>query len=229
MRILLMGHKGSIGKRYGAILSHFGVDWVGYDTAIHDIEPDFAYFDKVIIATPTETHCEIACKVPYNIPLLCEKPLAKELVDAEKMRDLRIGSDSFVVCNYRYALRGFKEPLKISYNHYHTGRDGTFWDVCQILYLDPDAEIDTQSPFLSLWVNGEEVPYQAIERSYAQMIWDFVSGKYNNLWTFEDGVEMTKIVMGRVERENSNRYSGKDRFDETTEKNIPIDRLQKRA
>lgn len=69
---------------------------------------DECEIDILHIATPPETHCEILkCALLHNIPVIvCEKPLAADLSDAEKMARMAKKSSSRIIINHerRYAL-----------------------------------------------------------------------------------------------------------------------------
>lgn len=183
--ILLIGNRGSVGRRYSAILDYLGADWVGYDSAWDANPPVLPRFDKFIVATPTPTHYGVVSELPRDRPVLCEKPLASSFQDAKEMADSREG---YIVSNYRYALGD--GPHLIEYDFFNTGKDGLRMDCCQLLMLDRNAVLRNKSPYWTLKDNGETVPYETIERSYVYMLRDFVDGNYERLWSFKDGVEM---------------------------------------
>jgi len=55
-----------------------------------------------------------------------------------------------------------------------------------------------------------------VERSYATMVLDFLEGRWGNLWSFEDGANMTKAVLERMEREGIDWCAGTDGLDEAS-------------
>src|SRR5215204_7262154 len=58
----------------------------GYDDAVTDWRDLLGQVDVVSIATPTETHCEIACAfLESGVHVLVEKPIALSLAEADKM------------------------------------------------------------------------------------------------------------------------------------------------
>ena len=79
-RIEMVGICDSNAETAAAVASEYGVasftDW-------HDL---FGKADAVSIATPTETHCEIACAfLESGVHVLVEKPIALTLTEADKM------------------------------------------------------------------------------------------------------------------------------------------------
>lgn len=195
--IALFGGLGSIGRRYAAILDFYQVPFTVFDKDL--TVPKWSLFEKVIIATPTNTHLEVLSTIPKSKTVLCEKPVDKDPNKIPNRKNL------YVVNNYLYLMRseGFlidgNRIESITYDFYNTGKDGVLWDCCQLIYLDPDADIKTRSPFWRLEVNGQEVSYYNLERSYAQMLLDFVEDKTDNLWNWEDAREMSRAVIEREE------------------------------
>lgn len=222
MKTLLLGHLGSIGKRYASILDHFGYDWVGHDAGEDKPHPGWDGISHVIVAVPTNNHYQVASEaICMGKAVLCEKPLSKRPNECIILENLAKGKDAFVVCNYSYALRKFADqPYKITYANYRTGNDGLWWDVCQLLYLDPKAKIYNKTPYFMLEVNGKEVPYKEIEYSYIHMIQDFCEGRYSKLWNFEDGRKMTDVVLGRMQHESIDRSASTNMVDEVAQEDL---------
>lgn len=202
MRVLVVGGLGSIGSRYVSILNYLKHDPVIYDTSVHEVVPGMEEYEKAIIATPTDKHFFWAAYFgKRNIPFLCEKPLSKEEGECKLLVDY----NGFVVNNYAY-LCGTKQP-KIEYDYFRTGKDGTLFDCCQLVYLDPSVQIKTDSPIWRLKIDEQPISYLSLEYSYINMISDFVNGAYNNLWTMKQGYEMTAAVLNRMGNENRNLYT----------------------
>lgn len=216
--ILLVGNRGSIGSRYEAILKWEKISYCTYDI-LDGLKPiDWKKIDRVIVATPTDQHAHWAfIAADHDLPVLVEKPLSKSLEECETLERALKGHEVFVVCNYKYALG--PNP-KIFYDYYNTGKDGLWWDVCQLIYLDPDAKISNESPFLNLWVNEKLVRYREIEASYCKMVKDFAEGKYRNLWTLEDGVKMTRAVLERMKHEGAIGGSESERVEEISRQSL---------
>jgi hypothetical protein len=193
MKVLLAGGLGRIGKRYMAILKYMDQPFDITDPAYDDSQPKLADYDSVIIATPTHTHYQWCLKcAEAQVPFLCEKPLSKSLNECADLSYLtKVG---FVVCNYKYVVKpffGWRANIHIEYDYYNPG-DDLEWACCQLIYLDPKAELKSESPILKLRVNNRRIDYYKIEESYISMLTDFITGDYENLWTLEDGYNMTK-------------------------------------
>lgn len=201
--ISVIGGLGSIGRRYCAILKSLGVEYSVYDTA-SESHSVWNSCEKAIIATPTETHYQWAsfCQ-SAGITFLVEKPMSKRVSECEAMQ----GWNGYVVNNYAYCVQ---RPTL--YDHYNTGKDGVEWDCCQLIYLNPRITIKTESPEWILMGPGKRVNYSDLERSYIEMVSDFVNGNYGNLWTMKDGLEMTKAVLGRID-ERFIRDTGQEEFE----------------
>ena len=202
MKVLIIGSNGSIGKRYCAILKSLKVDYITYDNLQGSFESLKAQhdgdFDAAIICTPTEHHIEyVKGLISLRKVFLCEKPLSKFLVDCEEVKEYKNG---YVVCNYKYIADKYKPPYSIFYDYYNTGMDGILWDACQLLYLDPNCNLSISSPKWNLVINENWIRYRELEDSYVRMLKDFVKGKYENLWTLEDGYKMTQAVLMAYER-----------------------------
>lgn len=165
------------------------------DGETHDIDAN--EFDKAIIATPTDTHYEF-CKMLIEIgkPFLCEKPMSKSIEECEELVALDQRKMGSVVCNYKFM---FQDDTKhIGYNYYKTGKDGILWDFCQLIYLDPKAEILTASPVWRCSSKYDTYTFTDLEESYVSMIQAFVEGNYSSLWNLEDGLKMTQAVIERM-------------------------------
>lgn len=204
-KILLIGH-GKIGRRYSAILKHLKQDFEIFDPLL-EYEPDIKAFDKWIIASPTETHIQWCLSaIELGKTFLCEKPLSKKLNECEVIMNscAKTGVKGFVVCNYKYLLTErifwrYTEKPSLKYDYYITGSDGKEWDCCQLIYIDPRVELRTRSPVWKFHIDRLRVKYELLERSYIKMIEDFIEGKYEKLWTVEDGYKMTEATLKRIQ------------------------------
>lgn len=196
-KVLLIGGKGSIGRRYQAVLRALHVPY-----RIHDLgdELSFEGVTHVLIASPTETHvkyCWLADEC--NLPFLCEKPLTKNVTEAEELA--RNTSNGYVVNNWAFLGTNFDLapiPRRITYDFYNTGRDGLLWDVCQLIYFSKLAKaelfVNTNSHTWDVTWNDDDVAYRAIEQSYLQMVRAFLADRSHALWTLPMGLEMTKLI-----------------------------------
>lgn len=194
--ICIVGGKGRIGRRYACILRSLHIPHVIYD--IDTPEIDLYSYDKFIISTPTDTHIKFLKELEGNT-ILIEKPVSKNPFE------IPVFPKAFTVCNWKYTAEIMKQtpPYSMSYSYYQTGPDGLYWDLSQILYMDPDAKIDNLSPKWNVQINGNFVSYRILEESYIRMISDFVNGNYQSLWTLAQGKEMSQIVFDRIQRDKN--------------------------
>jgi hypothetical protein len=203
MRILLIGC-GRIGSRYRAILNYLKIPVDIYDPK-YNFEPDVTIADKWIIASPTNSHSTwIQRAIELRKPFLVEKPVSKNLAECKILADMVNQSNSIgsLVCNYKYILNTsmayrVRGQAALSYDYYNPG-DELEWSCSQILLLDPQAILKSESPIWKFKINRSYVDYQILEKSYIRMIKDFVNGEYHNLWNMEDGIRMTEIVLKRL-------------------------------
>lgn len=190
--IAIIGGKGSIGSRYAQICKYYAIDHEVIDI---DSKSDLFSFEKYIICTPTHTHVGFLHALQGK-KVLCEKP-----VDYDP-RNIPDYPNMWTVCNYKYVTDAFPKPYFIEYDYYKTGPDGLYFDLAQILYLDPQAKINNQSPKWNMKVNGKVIPYREVEKSYIRMIHDFSEGHYQNLWTLAQGRDMSQAVLHRIEQDH---------------------------
>lgn len=199
--ICLVGGKGRIGRRYKSIMDWNKIPYVVYDVDTPDI--DLYSFDKYIIATPTDTHVKLLKDLEGTI-ILCEKPISKNPFE------IPVFPNAYCVNNYQYVAKLMKQspPYQMSYDYYQTGPDGLYWDLSQILYMDPQATIKNQSPKWNVQINGNFVAYRTLEESYVRMILDFDRGFYKNLWTLAQGKEMSEVVFERIQSDRKKVSNG---------------------
>ena len=208
MKVLLIGGLGSIGRRYQAILRAFDVEFEIYDVHNQFTPLRKLSFDKALVCTPTESHYSYCMELIHmGKPFLCEKPLSRDLYECTQIRDeaQKTGVVGNIVCNYKFLLEKLEGYHKqgqyhFTYDYFNTGKEGTFWDCCQLVYLDPKCTIKISSPVWLLSINTGFVNYQDLELSYVFMIQQWLAGS-TDLWTLEDGVKMTEAVLGRINEE----------------------------
>lgn len=210
MKVLVLGSKGSMGRRYCAILEYLGIHYFGidkedekYDYNIENGIYDKHKFTHAIIATPTEYHGQTLRDFCLNIPhVLCEKPVSKQSSMIEWMRDYHPHVN--MVCNWKYAIGNPKPGTHdIRYSNYNTGKDGLGWDCIQLIYLARNIKISTETPFFECMTVDPEcnceklITLSNIENSYIQMIehWLGLNGKENDLWDLNDALKATEKVL----------------------------------
>lgn len=195
---MLLGNKGSIGRRYEAILKNDGIPYLGVDDP-NGVKLEHFNFDRLIIATPTRTHLDYCTQaIRLKKPFLCEKPLAETVQEAKEIAQMaqNTGVDGFVVCNWKVMIerimKNIYAPYRITYDHFHSGNEAMRWNMAQVIYLDPFAAIYNKSPRWNVQVNSIRVKYRQIEHSYVLMIRDFANSHTEGLWSLEDGVKMVE-------------------------------------
>jgi len=185
MKVLVFGHLGNMGKRYGRILTDLKADWVGIDNRqpildkIRVCREGFKAITHVIIATPTETHQQLIrdCDELFELPvkILCEKPISFDMYIHNSPNLL------YMVNNYQY-LTATKTRGLTSYAYYYSGPHGIIWDCIQLIAMaHGELELSLQSTQWSAMINGHELNRSTIDASYAAMIQDFI-GEGNHLW-----------------------------------------------
>lgn len=178
MNILLIGSRGNMGSRYAAILNHFGLHFDGVD--INDFINVNKHYDRIIIATPTDTHIEMLryCKTHFKkTPILCEKPISTYI---HEIKDFDF-KDVYMVNNYVFMLQ--MNPIRVStdpithYDYFKTGSDGLAWDCIQIINLaEGKITLGCTSPKWQPIINGLQLTPNMIDQSYLEMVWDFTHG-----------------------------------------------------
>lgn len=196
MKVLIAGGNGSIGRRYAAILK---ADRIPFEIADdpNGIRLEHYKFDRLIIATPTQTHSKIAIEsMRLGKPFLCEKPLAETVDEAKEVKQIsdNLGVPGHIVSNWKVLAKDICKldpPYRIKYDFYNSGRENMKWNMAQVIYLDPWAEIFTQSPRWNVKINGHEIRYRNLEQSYVVMLRKWLKGE-DGLWDLTDGVTMVE-------------------------------------
>ena len=175
--ILVVGYKGNMGRRYTSILNYLQVPWFGLD--VDDIKTGYQgkldkKFTAVIIATPTLIHCEyIRMFAKIEVPILCEKPITKDLEELNKTLDYVAAYPSAkldMVMQYKELVYSTaKKPTK--YNYYKSGNDGIYWDCIQIIGLAKgEIYLSNESPIWKCQINGQHLKIQDMDWAYVEMI-----------------------------------------------------------
>lgn len=194
--IALIGGKGSIGRRYQAVLNYLDQPFRIID--LGDPKENLKGCTKAIIASTTSTHEDWCWEAFYQeIPFLCEKPLSKSKSAIQSM--MSRGVTGYVVNNWQFVATNFdnKMPSRLFYDFYNTGKDGLLWDVCQLILLSDLAECELQVMTDSYFWHAEwgekTIPYEAIEQSYMQMVRAFLNGETHRLWGLNKAYRMTEL------------------------------------
>lgn len=189
MSVLILGSEGSMGKRYQAILNHLDVEHSCADknTKKSELFQLTKSAEKMIIATPTETHFDFLCEYAHlGIPILCEKPLSKNLFQLETIRSLvkDEGLNLTMTLQYKYLDTGVDGPSY--YNYFRHGSDGLLWDCLQVIGLARDSvTISEKSPVWKCALNGKKLNLSDMDRAYV----DFVKQ-----WLLFPGDDIDRII-----------------------------------
>lgn len=167
-----------MGKRYSAILTHLKIPFVGVDK--DDAIPNKDY-TGILIATPTDTHADlIEFYSALRLPILCEKPIARNKEDLD--RALKAGEGLLTMVNqYEYLLRpGFHGET--FFNYWNSGKDGIAWDTINIIGLSkwPKPIISNKSPIWQCTINGQELSVSCMDSAYCRMIDSWVKNPHQN-------------------------------------------------
>lgn len=214
MKILVIGSKGNMGKRYVAILKYLGHEVVGLD--LDNFEDVFNYeknditiprnlltlkepVDRAIIATPIDKHYEwcVWC-INNKIPFLCEKPISKNLDEIKILIDFseKNGVDGRMVCNWAF-INSYETLLPndngITLDYYNTGKDG-FWDLIQPVYLGKKFTLQKKSPAYICTINGHIVNQYNFDWSYVNMLKKWIVNTMS-LWSLRMALNATEKLI----------------------------------
>ncbi len=178
-RILVVGSKGSMGRRYGAILTSLGIEWEGIDIG----EKPTTDFDGVIICTPTHLHINDIEYFATDAPVLCEKPLSDNYGMVKNIcRMARAQGWSLRMVNqYEYLTHPTSSGPSI-YSYYNHGRDGMAWDCINIIGLSSGpVHLSEGSPVWNCVINGHPLKLSDMDSAYIKMIQSWVYGDHDNI------------------------------------------------
>lgn len=175
MSVLIVGAQGNMGKRYQAIFNYLRVN-----TFLADIKTPHSHLKRmaenanaILVATPTQTHCRLVKSlVPFQKPILCEKPLSTDISEAIKtLRYIERKKANFSMV-LQYAM--FDDPDtegETYYNYFKHGGDGLVWDCFQIIGLARTrVHIYEDSPIWKCQLNGNQLNLQYMDRAYVEFI-----------------------------------------------------------
>lgn len=176
--IALIGSEGSMGKRYQAIFRHLSLAYMALDKTKdkeQEIERAVKAADRILIATPTESHVELLLKyLPLKKPILCEKPITKSLDALIDLHALcaRSGFQYQMVMQYKELQLPLKTPDRWSYyNYFRHGNDGLAWDCIQIIGLaQGPVWLKEESPVWECTINGKALSLAEMDHAYVEMI-----------------------------------------------------------
>lgn len=205
MKILVLGARGNMGRRYCAILRSLNQEVVEADFGDRwkDME-----FDKAIVATPTHHHVYDCLQLAMRRKsFLCEKPVStspREIADLILYCEAN-GVDGRMVCNWKFAATPARccwlpDAHEIKYANWRTGNDGTAWDCIQIIHLAQEGkvQIKTDLPYFAAEIDGVKISLGDIDNSYIRMIGYWLDTP-QALWSLEEAKKATEKVLKYME------------------------------
>ena len=172
-KICVVGHLGNMGKRYCTILDYLGIPYQGIDfqNRFEEVENDVG---GIMIVTPTDLHYSTIVKYSkYNLPILCEKPISKDLNQLSFL--LSHCSELSMINQYRYFYTQSKGLTVVE--NYNTGNDGLLWDCINLIGMaNGDIELTKNSPVWNIELNGKRINRGHIDSAYVNNIRDWISG-----------------------------------------------------
>lgn len=184
--ILLVGAKGSMGKRYQSILRFLGKDFIGVDKETDDRKRAklMGECDGVIIATPTESHENLIAEMaPFKKPILCEKPVTKDLggLIAVTKRLETEGTPFRMMFQYSMLVN----PNRIGktlYNYFRHGQDGIMWDCLQVIGLARgECVLKEDSPVWACMINGQRLSIADMDSAYIAYVQKWFTTPHQDL------------------------------------------------
>jgi len=182
--ILIVGHKGVMGRRYSCILNYLGKKWIGTDIDGPTQEFQSKDISGIIIATPTETHAAlIKVYAEFGKPILAEKPICKDLNQLKEVLYAVKDIPFEMVYQYKQIARLGDGPSH--YNYWNHGRDGLHYDCIQIIGLARGpVELAEDSPIWDCRINGDFLFIEQMDFAYVSMIKN---------WLKKPGMDLNEI------------------------------------
>lgn len=147
------------------------------DKAILNAPNAYEHADRFIVATPTDTHYSLIKElIPYNKPILCEKPISKNISEVKELLDSGLIS---MMMQYRRLACGTSEEMGEShYDFYNHGNDGLIWDCFQIIALaNGPVSLSDNSPVWKCQINGHNLRKSEMDMAYVEEVRDWIDGE----------------------------------------------------
>lgn len=176
LRVALWGASGNMGRRYTAVLNALGDSIIPID--VHQSETErlalSAGADCILVATPTETHETILKQLAQlHIPVLCEKPICKDLKALEAILKLYYQNRTGFRMINQYASMVPQPPNQgpTYYDYFNHGKDGLAWDCVNILGLaGGEVALAEKSYYWRVCINGDVLSHSNVDFSYFDML-----------------------------------------------------------
>lgn len=192
-KILIIGAKGNMGRRYSSICKYLQIPFDGVDICDTYIPDQYSH---CIIATPTNSHLDLIQKINDfhsrpNISILCEKPIALNNDDVHIINLLWKTLTVYMVNQYAYyPYLSTAEELNTTYDFYNSGNDPIAYNCIQLVHLAKGPVLlKSESPIWRCVINGKTLDRGRIDRCYVDMVHDFFFDSYGKLWGREDILE----------------------------------------
>jgi hypothetical protein len=185
VKVYIAGAKGNMGRRYSAILRHLGHEVSGFDLPhfqgfgddmAADIASEAEQSDAVIIATPTDTHARLLTFFRQcERPILCEKPISKNMKEVERLLVQLQRSDFQMVSQYDYLIDDVDEGPTV-YDYFRSGTDGIYWDCINVIkHAKGYVRVANDSPVWKCQINGQKLNLGLMDQAYVEMIRDWLA------------------------------------------------------
>jgi len=181
-------------------LEYLGHEWAGIDIGanVFNFGPEDA--DGILIASPTANHAHhIRAYLKYGKPILCEKPITKDLGDLERL--LKEASDSQATLQMvnQYAMLATQSKRGDSgYNYFRHGSDSLEWDCINIIGLaNGPVHLEETSPVWTCTINDEQLSIADMDRAYIRMIQGWLANPTDQSQYIWQAHEKTQKMRGR--------------------------------
>ena len=191
-KVLLIGCKGNMGRRYAAIMNFHKIPFRGVD--IGD-KYKLSGYSHAIIATPIDTHFKLCQEtVSSGIPTLCEKPISKDMDEVRQLERLSVAAQTplYMVNNW-WHIR-CERYNRIVFDYYNTGNDG-FWDLIQPVWYSKEFDFNNKCPIYYCFIDGFDINRINFDASYVDMIFAFTCDCTDELMRISEAVEAHKKVI----------------------------------
>lgn len=183
MRVFISGVDGNMGNRYRVVLNELGFSTLwGADNEISFLEQaeicKNADIDRIVIATPTATHMDaihIFSHICPHTPLLCEKPISKNLAGYNAHINLTM------VNQYEYLVD--KDGVGPTYyDYFKTGSDGLLWDCINIIGMaNGEVTVNDSSYSWQCMINGKKLSITDMDKAYLKMVDSWLKNPVPNI------------------------------------------------
>lgn len=181
MKVMIVGADGSMGKRYQAIFNHLEISTICVDkhTSTKDLFDGAEKAQAVVLATPTDLHAHcLDVFSQYQVPILCEKPLAKSIEELNFIRDVIVRERKVnLTMTMQYEMLVQPGARGNSwYDYFRHGNDGLGWDCLQIIGLAKSKFLlEEKSPIWKCGLNGQPLSLSDMDLAYVRFIQRWIS------------------------------------------------------